>query len=177
MRIQRAVDRQPQPWRNGRGVQYEIIANGPLPEGWTWKLSTADITEDVPFSVFPDVSRQFCVADGNGTELTIDGVRHLCPPRSITPFEGDAVVHARLLDGPMRALNLMTRGGDTSWLRVVMPGQSVTDGMAVTAICGSAEIEVDGTSVSLLNLDSVIELTGATIDVKSGTLAVLGRAS
>lgn len=77
----------------------------------------------------------------------------------------------------MRALNLMTRGGDTSWLRVVMPGQSVTDGMAVTAICGSAEIEVDGTSVSLLNLDSVIELTGATIDVKSGTLAVLGRAS
>lgn len=177
MRIQRAVDRQPQPWRNGRGVQYEINANGPLPDGWTWKLSTADITEDVPFSVFPDVSRQFCVADGNGTELTIDGVRHLCLPGSITPFAGDADVHARLLDGPMRALNLMTRSGDTSWLRVVMPGQSVTGGMVVTAICGSAEIEVDGTSFSLLNLDSVIELDGATIAVQSGTLAVLGRAN
>ncbi len=176
MRIQRAVDREPQPWRNGRGVQYEITANGPLPDEWTWKLSTADITEDVPFSTFPDVSRQFCVADGNGVELTIDGVRHVCPPGSITPFAGDSEVHARLLNGPMKALNLMTQRGDSSRLSVVMPGQTVLDGIVVTAICGSAEVLVEGISIALSALDSVIDLNGVTVAVQSGALAVLHRA-
>lgn len=177
MRIQRATDRQPQPWRNGRGVQYEIAANGEMPDGWTWKLSTADITEDVPFSVFPEVSRQFCVADGKGVELTIDGVAHRCEPGSITPFPGDAEVHARLLSGPMRALNLMTRDEDSSRLETMGAGQTVSGAIVVTAICGDAEVVMDGTPASLLTLDSVIDLVDATVVVKSGTIAVLFRKS
>jgi environmental stress-induced protein Ves len=109
--IQRAVDRTPVPWKNGLGVQYEITCDGSLPDEWTWRLSTADITQDVPFSVFPGVNREFCVADGNGVVLNINGVDHQCEPGSITKFRGDDVVFATLIDGPMRALNLMVRDG------------------------------------------------------------------
>lgn len=175
MRIQRAVDREPQPWRNGRGVQYEITANGPLPDDWTWKLSTADITENVPFSVFPDVSRQFCVAHGNGVELTIDGVRHVCPPRSITPFAGDSEVHARLLNGPMKALNLMTRNGDKARLDVVGQDHSRSGVIAVVAIDGASEVEIEGRPVVLQALDSVLELPRSDVRVVSGRAAILIR--
>lgn len=175
MRVQRAVDREPQPWRNGRGVQYEITANGPSPDEWTWKLSTADITEDVPFSVFPDVLRQFCVADGNGVELTIDGASHLCREGSITPFNGEAEVHARLLSGPMRALNLMTRNADQARLDVLGTGGSGSRVLAVVAICGSSEVEVDGQSVPLQVLDAVLDLTGSAVRVTAGRIAILIR--
>jgi len=109
--IQRAVDRTPQPWKNGLGVQYEIACDGSLPDDWTWRLSTADITQDVPFSAFSGVNREFCVADGNGVVLNINGVDHRCELGSITKFRGDDVVFATLIDGPMRALNLMVRDG------------------------------------------------------------------
>jgi len=156
-------------------VQYEITANGPLPDEWTWKLSTADITEDVPFSVFPEVSRQFCVAHGNGVELTIDGVRHVCPPGSITPFAGDSEVHARLLNGPMKALNLMTRNGDHARLDVVGQDHSSSGVIAVVAIDGASEVEIDGRPAELEVLDSVLELPGSDVRVVSGRAAILIR--
>jgi environmental stress-induced protein Ves len=175
VRVQRAADRQPQPWRNGRGVQYEITANGALPDGWTWKLSAADITEDVPFSVFAEVSRQFCVADGNGAELTIDGVAHRCEPGSITPFAGDAEVLARLLNGPMKALNLMTRNAEQARLEVLDEGQSSAGAIAVVAIGGASEVDVEGQTFSLGVLDSVLELSGSVVRVASGRAAILMR--
>jgi environmental stress-induced protein Ves len=111
MPLNRAVDRKPQPWKNGLGVQYEITCDGSLPDDWTWRLSTANITQDVPFSIIPGVNREFCVADGNGVVLNINGVDHRCEPGSITKFRGDDKVFATLIDGPMRALNLMVRDG------------------------------------------------------------------
>jgi len=76
MIVQRASERAAVPWRNGLGVQYEIACDGSLPDDWTWRLSTADITQDVPFSLFSGVTREFCVADGNGVVLNINGVDH-----------------------------------------------------------------------------------------------------
>ena len=175
MRIQRATDREPQPWRNGRGIQYEITANGPAPDGWTWKLSTADITEDVPFSTFPDVSRQFCVADGNGVVLTIDQVEHTCQPGSVTLFRGDANIHASLIDGPMRALNLMTRRGDSARLRVLAAGESLSGGLVAISICGDSEIAVAGERARLGVLDAVLDLEGAEARVEHGRVAILIR--
>ena len=175
MRVQRTIDREPQPWRNGRGVQYEIDANGPTPDGWTWKLSTADITEDVPFSVFPDVSRQFCVAEGNGVELMIDGSLHMCSKGSITPFAGDAVVHARLLDGPMKALNLMTRNSDCARLEFLEAGQSQTRVLAVVAICGACAVDIGGQSFALQVLDAALDLNGSEVRLVTGRAAILIR--
>ena len=159
--IQRAVDRTPQPWKNGLGVQYEITCDGSLPDDWTWRLSTADITQDVPFSVFPGVNREFCVADGNGVVLNINGVDHRCVPGSITKFRGDDVVFATLIDGPMRALNLMVRDGAAEkHLHLVRAGGSIdmSEAEAVIAITGAAKLQQNWGEVVLETLDSQLVL-------------------
>jgi environmental stress-induced protein Ves len=159
--IQRAVNRTPVPWKNGLGVQYEITCDGSLPDEWTWRLSTADITQDVPFSVFPGVNREFCVADGNGVVLNINGVDHRCKLGSITKFRGDDVVFATLIEGPMRALNLMVRDGAAEkHLHIVRTGGSIdmTKEKAIVAINGAAKLQQNGGEVVLETLDSQLVL-------------------
>jgi environmental stress-induced protein Ves len=151
--IQRAVDRTPQSWKNGLGVQYEITCDGSLPDDWTWRLSTADITQDVPFSIFPGVNREFCVADGNGVVLTINGVEHRCEPGSITKFRGDDEVCAKLIDGPMRALNLMVRDGTVP---IHLCRKDVRGALAIVAIGKLHMLELDGQQIRLDVLDAVL---------------------
>lgn len=104
----RALDLPARPWDNGGGVTRDLVAGG---DPWRWRLSLADIAADGPFSAYPGVERWFAVAEGAGVELTIGGVaaviRPLDPP---LVFDGAAAPHCRLLDGPVRALNLMLRG-------------------------------------------------------------------
>ena len=138
-------------------MQYEIACDGSLPDDWTWRLSTADITQDVPFSIFPGVNREFCVADGNGVVLNINGVDHRCEPGSITKFRGDDVVFAKLIDGPMRALNLMVRDG----VAEKHLGSSFSPA-TVAAVCigQSQRIQLDGNDFELDVLDAVIVKDG-----------------
>lgn len=160
MPINRAADRIPQPWKNGLGVQYEIACDGLLPDDWAWRLSTADITQDVPFSVFPGVHREFCVADGNGVVLNINGVNHRCEPGSITRFRGDDKVHATLIDGPVRALNLMLRDGTAlKQLRIVNAGEDIGANivLAGVAILGSAQVVAGSQTFSMALLDAILE--------------------
>lgn len=161
MTVWRAVDRIPVPWKNGLGVQYEIACDGSLPDDWTWRLSTADITQDVPFSSFYGVTREFCVADGNGVILNINGVDHRCEPESITKFRGDDVITATLTDGPMQALNLMLRDGSTAHpLQIAHVGPHIIQCQVIVAIVGSASVEVANQIVELGLLDAIIDLEG-----------------
>jgi len=172
MILQRASERAAVPWRNGLGVQYEIACDGTLPDDWTWRLSTADITQDVPFSSFPGVTREFCVADGNGVVLNINGVDHRCKPWSITKFRGDDVVAAALTDGPMQALNLMLRDGSTARpLQIAGVGQHIVRCQAIVAIMGSASVEVANQVVELGLLDAIIDLDGMDAVVHIGEVA------
>jgi environmental stress-induced protein Ves len=172
--IQRASSRTPVPWRNGKGVQYEIAADGLLPEGWTWRVSTADIDQDVPFSAYPGVHRDFCVAEGNGVVLTIDGVDHRCETHSVTDFRGDATVSAALVAGPVRALNLMRIDGSAtdSW-RVLRTGESGRVAHVAVGLSGGAHVRINGESIRLGTLDALLECDGAVVEVDSGILAVL----
>ena len=177
--IQRAVDRTPQPWKNGLGVQYEITCDGSLPDDWTWRLSTADITQDVPFSIFPGVNREFCVADGNGVVLTINGVERRCEPGSITKFRGDDEVYARLIDGPMRALNLMVRdGAKEKHLQVVRAGDSIDlrNSNALVAITGATKLQQNRGEVVLETLDSQLVLNSEKFIVETLCSVVEGCA-
>ena len=172
MILQRASERVAVPWRNGLGVQYEITCDGSLPDDWAWRLSTADITQDVPFSSFPGVTREFCVADGNGVTLNINGVDHRCEPGSVTTFRGDDVVFATLIDGPMRALNLMVRDGSTARpLRIARAGQHIVQCQVIVAIMGSASIEIANQVVELGLLDAIIDLEGMDAVVRIGEVA------
>ena len=176
MMVQRAVDRTPVPWKNGLGVQYEITCDGSLPDDWTWRLSTADITQDVPFSSFPGVTREFCVADGNGVVLNVNGVDHRCELGSVTTFRGDDVVFATLIDGPMRALNLMVRDGSKSIsLRLGTEGQSI-DLCSVVIALGStstSNLVVNSDQVSLEKLDALIFDSLTTLQVADGVVATI----
>ena len=177
--IQRAVDRTPHPWKNGLGVQYEITCDGSLPDDWTWRLSTADITQDVPFSVFPGVNREFCVADGNGVVLTINGVEHRCESGSITKFRGDDEVYATLIDGPMKALNLMVRdGAEKKHLQVVRAGGSIDlrNSNAVVAITGAVKLQQKWGEVVLETLDSQVGLNSEKFIVETLCSVVEGCA-
>ena len=172
MILQRASERPAVPWRNGLGVQYEIACDGALPDDWTWRLSTADITQDVPFSSFPGVTRDFCVADGNGVVLNINGVDHRCEPGSITKFRGDDVVAAALTDGSMQALNLMVRdGSNVCPLQIVRVGQHIVECQVIVAIMGSASIEIANQVVELGLLDAIIDLEGMDAVVRIGEVA------
>ena len=174
--VQRAVDRTPVPWKNGLGVQYEITCDGSLPDDWTWRLSTADITQNVPFSSFPGVTREFCVADGNGVVLNVNGVDHRCEPGSITTFRGDDVVFATLINGPMRALNLMVRDGAKSRsLRLGTVGQSIDFCSVVIALGSttSSNLVVNSDQVSLQKLDALIFDSLTTLQVTDGVVATI----
>ena len=170
--VQRASERAAVPWRNGLGVQYEIACDGSLPDDWTWRLSTADITQDVPFSSFPGVTREFCVADGNGVVLNINGVDHQCEPGSVTTFRGDDVVFATLIDGPMRALNLMVRDGAKHRSLQLNPADAVVTDVSVAIAIGSTSIVVsDGDETEMQMLDALFTNLQNTLRVLKGIVA------
>lgn len=108
-----------QPWKNGLGVS-KLIAQAPPDAGFDtvlWQVSATEFGTAAPFSHLPGLDRLFTVIDGAGVELTsVDEatgavarqiVRRLQP----YAFAGDWRTTCRVLDGPVRVLNVMTRRG------------------------------------------------------------------
>ena len=152
-------------------MQYEVTANGPLPEGWSWRLSTADILHDAPFSHFAGVIREFCVATGNGVILTIDGVSHHCSPHSITTFDGGLSIHASVIDGPTKDINLMVRHDSPPLhLAVHTSGDSFQGAEALLALGGGAKLIVGDESVELGELDALLTVGHCPIVVSEGSI-------
>ena len=174
MIVQRAIERIGVPWRNGLGVQYEIICDGSLPDDWTWRISTADITCDVPFSSFAGVTREFCVADGNGVMLNINGIDHRCENGSVTKFRGDDVVFSTLIDGPVRALNLMRRDGSEDRPLLLTAGGQIIESCTVAVAIHSPSILIVGDDqISLHMLDALIIDSPKALRVLNGVVASL----
>jgi environmental stress-induced protein Ves len=93
--------------------------------------------------------------------LTINDVEHRCEPGSITKFRGDDEVYAKLIDGPMRALNLMVRDGAAEkHLHLVRAGGSIDMSIAeaVIAVTGAVNLQQIGGQVLLETLDSLVVL-------------------
>ncbi|MBF9196867.1 HutD/Ves family protein [Microvirga terrestris] len=102
------------PWKNGGGTTAEVAA---FPEGsgfdtFGWRISMADVASDGPFSMFPGIDRTLIVVEGSGIELDVEGIAY--PLDKASPklsFSGDDITTGRLLSGPIRDLNVMTRRG------------------------------------------------------------------
>ena len=96
----------PVAWKNGGGVTREIarLDRGGAP---VWRLSLADVDRDGPFSRFPGLTRSLTVVAGAGMvlEARIGPLRAL--PGVPVVFSGDLAVEGRLLQGPVRNLNLI----------------------------------------------------------------------
>ena len=120
-----ADDVPPQPWRNGGGRTRELLA-WPSAADWALRISLADIDADGPFSRFDGAQRWFTVVDGAGVTLHFaDAPQRLTPRDAPLGFDGALAPMCRLLDGPTRDLNLMTRSG-AGLMQTVRAGEAWT---------------------------------------------------
>lgn len=97
------------PWRNGGGFTWEVAVQGTAAD-FDWRLSIAEVNQDGPFSPFPGYNRVITVLSGAGMALTVDGVEHRVEPLRPFPFDGASETECRLLDGPVRDFNVISRG-------------------------------------------------------------------
>lgn len=113
MRILRSGNYRLTRWKNGGGETAEIAVfpeNAGL-DDFDWRISMATVASDWPFSGFSGVDRTLSVLHGAGIDLEVEGQA----PRTLTPasppffFAADAKAGARLLEGTISDLNVMTR--------------------------------------------------------------------
>ena len=99
-------------WKNDGGWTTEIArAIEPGSDDFRWRVSIAEIERDGPFSAFPGIERALLLLEGGGIELDIDAgePRRLRQRFEQVHFAGEAAVYCRLLAGPTRDFNVMTR--------------------------------------------------------------------
>lgn len=115
MRLLKAADHRRMPWKNGAGETIEIAVHpeGAGLEAFDWRVSLASVAVDGPFSVFPGIDRTLAILEGAAMVLDIEGLgRHrLTPQTAPLAFPADAPTSARLEDGPIADLNVMSRRG------------------------------------------------------------------
>lgn len=132
----------PEPWKNGGGVTRTLSVDA-AQQPPRWRVSVADIDRDGPYSRFPGYDRVSVVLTGGGVELVAEGAdvadvaevadvadvadagRITLAPGVATAFAGDAGFQSRLLNGPVRVLNLFVlRGSAVASVLCVGGGQS-----------------------------------------------------
>lgn len=99
------------PWKNGGGVTRQIASFPPGSDigSFDWRLSTAEVAQDGPFSRFEGIDRRLYILDGAGLELRFaDGTRHL-RKGAHADFAGEAEVFGALVEGPVSDFNIMVR--------------------------------------------------------------------
>ncbi|MGF9759716.1 HutD family protein [Microvirga sp. 0TCS3.31] len=170
------------PWKNGGGTTAEVAA---FPEGagfdsFGWRISMADVASDGPFSVFPGIDRTLIVVEGVGIELDVEGVDFRLDKASPKlTFSGDDITTGRLLSGPIRDLNVMTRRGQFRHrTRFVQSGVALlaeeTTTAFLVALDGSFDVTLDSTIHSLQVLDTLIlEATQDLIQLSGSGRAIL----
>src|SRR3712207_1822597 len=164
VRVVRNADLVRVPWKNGGGTTAEVAA---FPEGagfdaFGWRVSMADVETDGPFSAFPGIDRTLIVVEGTGLELDVEGASYRLDASSPKlSFSGDDATIGRLLAGPIRDLNVMTRRGRFRHrTRFVESGVALlaesTGTAFIVALDGSFDVTLEGEIHSLQVLDALI---------------------
>jgi environmental stress-induced protein Ves len=111
MRILRASERTPTPWKNGGGVTRELFVEpaGATMADFGWRVSVATVNKPGAFSLFPGVDRQMAVISGRlclefGESRTVG----LSSDTEPLYFPGDMPVTGTPVGGAVTDLNLMT---------------------------------------------------------------------
>jgi len=104
-------------WKNGQGKTTELVINsaGTLAD-FDWRLSIASVLESGQFSDFSGYHRQLILLSGNGIKLTHDDKKidqhkmdELTQPLSMAVFDGASRTVGKLIDGPIKDFNVMTK--------------------------------------------------------------------
>jgi hypothetical protein len=169
MRIQRFDEHRAMPWANGRGTSYEIASDRDDEDRWSWRVAIAPVVLDGPFSAMPGVDRQLVVINGEGMTLSIDGEIVECPPGRVVRFSGDSVTIARLVDGPVVDLGLMTvRGLVTGSMVVVGDIGDVVESDVLVAIGDTVFEDEHGRQYRLGIKDALLDGRGHQLALLSG---------
>lgn len=176
MRILRAADHKKMPWKNGAGLTTEIAvfpADAGL-DDFLWRVSTARVEQNGPFSMFPGVDRSLSLLEGNGIILKVQGripfgMTRRCEPLT---FPADVPTEATLFSGPITDLNVMTRRGvyesDVQLVRVTgkLPLDAadevrllIADGKGIEVTHGGETIRLERGDVVLLEAGDAATVT------------------
>lgn len=170
MRIQRVDEHSAMPWANGRGTSYEIASDRNAAGVWTWRVAVAPVVLDGPFSVMPGVDRELVVIEGNGMVLEVDGENVECLPGRVIRFSGDSATCARLVDGPVVDLGLMTvRGSVTGSMIVVVDVGDVVESDVLVAIGDAVFEDENGKNYRLGSKDALLGVRGYPLVLLGGT--------
>lgn len=108
-------------WKNGGGSTKQLLIwpKGADLSNFDFRISTATISSDGPFSLFPGIDRQLCILEGEGVRLKIKGndlgqseeivLRPNAPPFC---FSGETQIESKLLVNQILDFNVMTRRGN-----------------------------------------------------------------
>ena len=170
------------PWKNGGGTTAQVAA---FPEGsgfesFGWRLSMADVASDGLFSAFPGIDRTLILVEGDGLELGVEGIAYRLDRASPKlSFSGDDATAGRLLSGPIRDLNVMTRRGEFRHrTRLVESGVAILSEDAAAAFVvpleGPFDITIGSAIHSLQELDILmLEATQELILLSGSGRAIL----
>jgi len=169
LKIIRARSCRTTPWKNGGGSTTEIIAEpaGASLDDFDWRISTASVAADGPFSCFPGIDRTLAVVDGKGLMLTIGGNAPVRLDRGSDPigFAGDVPTSARLIAGRIADLNVMTRRSRFSHRlrRVVQPASCELGGNDIAVV-----LSLNGSTTLATNHDDFTALYHGDAAILSG---------
>lgn len=178
MQIFRAADYRRMPWKNGGGETREIIVSPAAAtlETLDWRVSLATVAEDGPFSVFKGVQRTLCVIRGSGLRLQAGDrapadLYASSPPYS---FDGEAATNARLINGPIEDLNVMSRRGrfSHSVRRLVLNGTSVLDthAQALIIYCQRGDLLcTSGADTATIQADDSVMFSSPGVSIRLAT--------
>jgi environmental stress-induced protein Ves len=168
MRVQRFGDHRAMPWANGMGTSFEIASDRDASNHWSWRVAIAPVVEDGPFSSLAGVDRELVVIEGNGMMLDIDGKSFECLPRQVVQFSGDAITHARLVDGQVVDLGLMTVRDSRSGSMNAADAGDVIESDVIVAVEDAAFEDENGTKYNLGSKEALLDVRGHRLVLLSG---------
>ncbi|HWK65901.1 MAG TPA: HutD family protein [Rhizobiaceae bacterium] len=184
MRVLRSAGHKKMPWKNGGGITTEIAVFPPDAglDDFHWRVSTARVEQNGPFSIFPGVDRSLSLLDGDGITLKVEGSVPFGMTRRYEPlvFPADVPTEAVLMCGPITDLNVMTRRGsyESEVELVEVSGRlPLASADCVTILIAEGEgisVENGGGTVKLERGDAVVLGCGdaVTLSAKRRTYAI-----
>lgn len=165
------------PWKNGGGTATDIAQKLGADGEPDWRVGTAAIDRDGPFSDYAGVTRTFTIIHGAGVTLDFAGEGARPVPLDVpTVFSGAPAPYCRLVDGvPATAFNLLTRDGAARGTVRILAGGGAVEALAGADIGVLFAVEGDW-RVATATGDIALP-AGAGLLVEAGTgLAVSGAA-
>ncbi len=127
-RLIRFKDLPSMPWKNGGGstVELHTAPQGATIADFDFRISVATVSQDGPFSIFPDIDRTLALVDGQGLTLHIAGEPDIAIDEAhpYTSFPGEVSIHATVNNGTTMDFNVMTHRGRCSHTFEVSHGTS-----------------------------------------------------